>query len=372
MPLKILHTADIHLGMKFAGYPEISEQLQEARFQTLERLVSTANREKCDLLAVAGDLFNTVSVSKTIITRAAHILSGFEGQYCLVLPGNHDYAGPDPGGLWGVFRGQAGDNVLVTDQAQCYPLEVHDRGLQVYPAPCQAKHSALPATGWIKELGLPAESPDWRLGLAHGSLEGVSPDQQGQYYPMRRADLESLPLDVWLLGHTHITYPAKPGSRDRVYNPGTPEPDGLDCGHGGHAFILTLQEDRTIQSRLLDTGTYRFYDIQTEVRSAQDLAGLEQQYSGTEYQASVLRLTLSGVLNREEYRGLPALEAALRSRVLHLLWHSEAVTEKIDQARIAAEFTQGSFPSLLLEELLRAQDDEALQTAYELLQEARP
>lgn len=43
--MKILHTADLHLGMKFAGYPEVQQELAEARFQTLERLVERANRE---------------------------------------------------------------------------------------------------------------------------------------------------------------------------------------------------------------------------------------------------------------------------------------------------------------------------------------
>ncbi len=44
MPLKILHTSDIHLGMKFASYDgEVQEKLVEARFECLARLVSAAN-----------------------------------------------------------------------------------------------------------------------------------------------------------------------------------------------------------------------------------------------------------------------------------------------------------------------------------------
>ena len=57
MALIIFCTSDLHLGMKFANYPDnIRESLVEARFKTLKRLVEKANSEKCDLFVVAGDL----------------------------------------------------------------------------------------------------------------------------------------------------------------------------------------------------------------------------------------------------------------------------------------------------------------------------
>jgi len=50
MALKIFCTSDLHLGMKFANYPDhIRESLVEARFKTLESLVEKANSEKCNL-----------------------------------------------------------------------------------------------------------------------------------------------------------------------------------------------------------------------------------------------------------------------------------------------------------------------------------
>ena len=56
MTVKILHTADLHLGMKFVrGYePEIQERLVEARFETLGSLIELANTASSDLLVIAG------------------------------------------------------------------------------------------------------------------------------------------------------------------------------------------------------------------------------------------------------------------------------------------------------------------------------
>ena len=92
MPLKILHTADNHIGLSFAKYPdEIRERLVEERFLALERLVEIANQQKAHFIVVAGDLFDKQTVAKKLIKRTVSILAKFEGENVLVLAGNHDY-----------------------------------------------------------------------------------------------------------------------------------------------------------------------------------------------------------------------------------------------------------------------------------------
>jgi len=89
--VKLFLTSDVHLGMKFAGYPGVQERLVQARFDALKRCVDIANEETCDLFVVGGDLFDRVSVAKRDIQRAASILAEFQGRLVAVLPGNHDH-----------------------------------------------------------------------------------------------------------------------------------------------------------------------------------------------------------------------------------------------------------------------------------------
>jgi len=140
MSLKIFHTSDIHLGMKFAGYPEVQSELSEARFKTLENLVNLANSEKCDLFIIAGDLFDRVSVAKRDILRASQILQDFQGQLVVVLPGNHDFISGDKIDLWSHFKDSAPINVLILSEKRIYPLKHYDLDIHVYAAPCNAKH----------------------------------------------------------------------------------------------------------------------------------------------------------------------------------------------------------------------------------------
>ena len=71
--LRIFLTSDIHLGLKFSGYPEIQKELADARFETLEKCVSRANDEKCHIFAVGGDMFDKVTVAKRDVVRAAQV-----------------------------------------------------------------------------------------------------------------------------------------------------------------------------------------------------------------------------------------------------------------------------------------------------------
>ena len=85
--LKIFVTADIHLGMKYASYEEVREELSQARQETLARCVRRANEEECDLFVVAGDLFERTNVSRDTVLSAVDALSNLKGKPCWFCPG---------------------------------------------------------------------------------------------------------------------------------------------------------------------------------------------------------------------------------------------------------------------------------------------
>lgn len=89
MPLRILHTADNHIGLSFAQYPDlVRDRLLEERFSALERLVDTANERQAHFFVVAGDLFDKQTVTKKLVERAVATLAGFGGEHVLVLEGD--------------------------------------------------------------------------------------------------------------------------------------------------------------------------------------------------------------------------------------------------------------------------------------------
>ena len=367
MSMSILATSDLHLGMKFAGLPDAQAVLTEARFACLERIVALANERHADLLLVAGDLFHSVTVAKQDVRRAAQSLRAFEGRLAAVLPGNHDHLSPGQDSLWPVFRDSCGDRVLVLDEPRACPLAHYDLDACLYPGPCRLKHSPSNAVGWVKASGRHAGARH-HLGVAHGSLAGVSPDFEQSYYPMREAELSDAGLDLWVIGHTHLRYPERPGRASRVFIPGTPEPDGYDCAHAGGAWLLRLGGDG-VGAEPLGTGAHRFVHEELASVSESDLAALAARHAGPEAAREVLKVRLSGRLAREERGRLSETEQDIRGRVLHLEWDAAAVRDRIDRAAIDAAYATGSFPHRLASSL--ADDPQALEIAWEALAEAR-
>jgi 3',5'-cyclic AMP phosphodiesterase CpdA len=366
VPLSILATSDLHLGMKFAGLPDVQAVLAEARFACLERLVATANARGADLLLVAGDLFHQAPVKRDVL-RAAGALRAFEGRLAAVLPGNHDHLSAGQDSLWPAFREAVGDRVVLLDESRPYPLAHYDLDACLYPGPCRLKHSAANAIGWVKAVGRHAGSRH-HLGVAHGSLAGVSPDFDGSYYPMREQELAAAGMDLWVIGHTHLRHPERPGKASRLFIPGTPEPDGYDCDHPGGAWILVLG-DGGVAAEPIETGAYRFVHETLASASAPDLAALAARHAGDSAAREVLKVRVSGRIARGERGRLVETAEALRTRVLHLDWDDTGVRESLDRAAVDAAWPAGSFPHRLLSSLL--DDPEAIEIADETLEESR-
>ena len=368
--LRIFLISDIHLGLKFSGFPEIQKELADARFETLQRCVERANEEKCHIFAVGGDMFDKVTVAKRDVTRAAHILSKFEGNAVAVMPGNHDYISLGQDDLWHSFMKEAGDNILLLQQQKIYPLDHYDLDVNIYPAPCDSKHSSENNIGWVEK-----EEKDkdvkFHVGMAHGSLEGLSPDFNKDYFPMTETELMHCGLDIWLLGHTHIPFPEKPDIRDEVFYPATPEPDGFDCHHEGKALILDIDDKKKITANFISTGQYRFLHDDVRIKSWRDVEKMQKRYSVNEHKKTLLKLKLSGRLPEEDYRKLPDVRDALQKHLAYLQYDDTKLTVEITVDVIDKEFPQDSFSHRLLSSFIKVDDMEALQSAYDLIKGAR-
>jgi len=372
MSLRILLTADVHLGLKFSNYPQVQKELTEARFEALKKVVNAGNERQCDILVVAGDLFDHLRVSDRDVVEAAQILCGFQGKIVTVLPGNHDFIIRDERKLWHKFKTNAGDRVLVLEESKVYNLEQYDLNVNVYAAPCDAKHSGTNCIGWIKNE--PKDSSiKYHIGIAHGSLLGVSPDPDKKFFPMSEEELSKTGLDLWLMGHTdRLQYPVQVGPLSRIFYPGTPEPNGFDCNHDGRVWILELNDEKDLNATSLKVGTYRFLHDEFNVSSGIDIKRLVEKYSTQEYATTLLKLKLRGYLPKEEFDSLKHLTENLKKYLCYIEVDDSDVRQEITYETIDREFTKDSFPHQLLNLLANESDgNEALQIAYEIIQEVR-
>ena len=86
--MKILHTADWHIGKRLDRFSRIEEQRA-----VLAEISAIAAREKVDLCLVAGDLYDTVnpgSEAEELLYRGLTDLSGGGARPVIAIAGNHD------------------------------------------------------------------------------------------------------------------------------------------------------------------------------------------------------------------------------------------------------------------------------------------
>lgn len=373
--VKLFQTGDNHFGRKYDNYPAIRDTLIRSRFDSLRNMVHYAEDAGCDFFVITGDLFdNNSRIPKKDVRDVVEILSEFSGRV-LVLPGNHDfYTGEEK--LWSDFLSiQADHNITLLTEMRPYTFDTAEETVIFYPAPCQSKHADQNNLAWIKALSFDAPAA-FHIGVAHGAIEKLTPDMKNQYFLMTEAELNAIPVDAWLIGHTHIPYPLLPTDREetgyKIFNAGTHEQTDVSNHTPGYGFLLTLDRENgrsVVRSRAVATGQV-FYPCLTitagtdrplEDAIAEAVAGLEDR--------SVVRLILSGSIPGGDYARRHQIYETTLARFLDYEIQDSGLCEEITLDIIRDTFPEISLAAKLLMELM--DDPREVRMAYDLLQSCR-
>lgn len=367
--LRIFITGDNHIGLKYASH-EQAAVLASSRIFAFEGMVRTANQEECGLFVITGDLFeNTYSVSKRDITALLNILSGFQGTV-VVLPGNHDYYDKDVK-VWQYFKDvmTSFDNIMLLTDYRPYELTVNGEDIVLYPALCTSLHSAPGQNnlGWIKETGIES-SGAYHIGIAHGAVEGETIDNEGQYFLMKRSELDSIPVDIWLIGHTHVPFPRdltdEYAPSDKIFNAGTHVQTDVSCNTEGVCFVVEISDRKTVRAKKIVSGNLRFYRKHIAV-SAGDMENTIVRELKDISDNSVVDIILTGAVTIGEFEQRHDIIENALSRFIEGTYNDYSLNKLISKALIESEFPETSFSAGLLTSLL--EDPKEAQLAYELL-----
>jgi DNA repair exonuclease SbcCD nuclease subunit len=367
--MNIFVTGDNHIGLKYASH-EQAAVLASSRITAFEGMVQTANKENCALFVITGDLFeNTYSVSKREIKTLLDALSCFNGTV-VVLPGNHDYY--DKGvKLWQYFKDvmTSYDNIMLLTEYHPYKLSANGEDVVLYPALCTSLHSAPRQNNldWIKETDIENDGA-YHIGIAHGAVEGETIDNEGQYFLMKRSELENIPVDAWFIGHTHVPFPRNLTEEftfgNKIFNAGTHVQTDVSCNTEGQCFIIEIDSNKSVRAKKTVSGNLRFYRKNIAVTAGEmeniihcELADIDDN--------SVVDIILSGAVSADEYEDKNKIIDNALSRFVEGTYNDYALNKLISKALIEAEFPETSFSAGLLNALL--EEPKEAQLAYELL-----
>ena len=240
--MKILQTSDIHLGSKITAH--LDERRASVRRRELQdgfaRLVREAQSLGAEAVIIAGDLFDTETVSRRLVEATLATISSTSGITFFYLPGNHE-----------------GDALARAN----IPLP---ENLKIF------------GDDWTSfELGEVTIVGRWRLGLdltaslprgagktiavLHGELrDGASSDK---VIGMR--DIERSGIDYLALGHYHSYSAHTLGHCTAVYS-GTPEGRGFDEA-GERGYVLISVEGSGISHSFIPGGGRRLTIVEADI-----------------------------------------------------------------------------------------------------------
>ncbi len=372
MSIRIVHTADNHLGISYKHYPDdVRKRLLQERLDALKALVDAANERKAHFIVVAGDLFDKISVAKPVIDGAVNILKHFDGLAVLVLAGNHDYYESADSPLWQRFQ-KAAENTCVQALLECKTEHFDVEGQEVifYPCPCPTKYGTEPMTGWVNDQE--KKEGVIHIGIAHGNVEGLGLDNDNRYFNMTERGLRETGLHTWLLGHIHVAAPTAGISGSQTfYMSGIHAPDSVKSTRPGHAWFLEIEADGSIAHTSLQPGKVVFKRISRELRHANDIDALRQECQRLQLADTVLDLQLTGRLNNEDLAQLTTILDELHRNCLHLS-DDRDIHPVLDAAAIDGLFPKETLPHRLLNALAGDEEHpEDVHLALELIKELK-
>jgi len=293
--IKLLHTADLHLGASYARLGDAAGHLVKEQLDTFNRIIELALRQQVTALLVAGDLFDSYQPDEQLL---AQVKAGFarlkeKGIHVLGVPGTHDTC-DHPGSVYRKPLEELGFTHLFCTPGfgEPFSMEAQGQKLLIFGRSYivgQSPKKALEGLGRMDEDA-------YHVGLLHCSvIEAPQWEPSRSDMPVTPHELEGVGFDYWALGHHHNfgEISGKAGKLVGAY-PGTPL--ARKFGESGNRFVLVVtlsQEGTSLDKVKINRVRFEEHDFDVSALSSGDELVETLRRAGNP--EMVLRATLTGI-----------------------------------------------------------------------------
>jgi len=239
MPLKLVHTSDVHLDCTFAALADRKGRDKRAAVRAVfRRIIDDCLEWPADALLIAGDLYESRRVSPDTIGFLKSEFARLGDIPALIAPGNHDPftdRSPYAAASWS-------DNVHIFQSGEMEVIDLPELPLRV----AGLAHTSHHVQGRLTDVARRREDTDVpTVLLAHASLQGQGIAEKSEsdiWLPFTEAELADLSYTFAALGHYHNPREISADGRALGAYPGAPE--GLNFSEQGRRSYarVTLEE----------------------------------------------------------------------------------------------------------------------------------
>ncbi|HEY7522873.1 MAG TPA: DNA repair exonuclease [Candidatus Limnocylindrales bacterium] len=346
--LRLVHTADVHIGARHAALGDQASVLRERQFAAFRAAVDLAIGEKVDLFLVAGDLFDSNTQPRRSVERVAMEISRLReaGIRSVIIPGTHDVydrasifraydlprmAGNQPGEDWVTVLTPGRPDVHL----QTCDVVVHGPVFATKRAP----HSPL------LDLRVAEDTrATWHVGLVHAAI-AIPGKTDGDDVVVTPDEIGETGLDYLALGHWHSTQQGKSGRVTYAYA-GAPEPTAIDQAGAGSVLVVTLdgaKDARTVRVEGRRVGRTSFESIEVDAASIGSQPALVERLTAKADADLVLDVRVIGVRPDNLDLHVEELEDQLRSSFLRVRVRDRSLPALTEGSLPPADTIAGAF-----------------------------
>jgi DNA repair exonuclease SbcCD nuclease subunit len=359
---RFLHTADWQIGRRYSQFdPDDASLLAEARALVVEKLAALAIDRAVDAVLVAGDVFDAQTVSDRVIRRLFAAMSGFAGPW-VMIPGNHDAALSESVWTRAQRLGAVPANVHLALTPGVISLEPCKTA--VLCAPLTQRHTYSDTTEAFDGI----QTPDgWlRIGLAHGSVEGILPGEIDSANPIASNRCLSARLEYLALGDWHGLKIVN----ERCAYSGTPEQERFRDNEPGYCIVVDVEGPGAVPKlEPVCVGRHQWSDLALSVAVPTDIDQICVRLASLRGD-DVVQVAISGRTDLSGHRrlteALGRAEAAVRS-LRHDLADLRLLPTKDDIAALHADGYLAEVIAELRDEQGDGRDAEQARVAREAL-----
>jgi len=365
--MRILHTADIHLGVKLSGLGKAGDKVRSALKATFTELIDTAISEKVDAVVIAGDLLNSNRTSNSLVRFAFSEIERLGDIPCVLLPGTHDCL--EEGSLYlSLDDSEIPSNLKIFLDPKNPVFHFEDKGLTFYGLPNMAPRSTTNPIASISRQ----DHDGKHILLAHGSY--MIPDRTAvDDHPFGLDDIDNSGFDYIALGHWHSCFEL-PTTKTKAAYCGSPETLAFDQTGSGHFLIVNLDDQVTIDKRAV--GRMHWQEIELSSASFKYTIEVERELQKYVDENKLLRVKLTGLASTDSLIRFDDLYDHLVDNFLYLsiVDKTETVPGELRKLNLPPTTILGQFVTQVAEAIEEATDpeeieilEESLRTGYAML-----
>ncbi len=366
--ITLIHTADVHLGVKFRRLGARAEHMTDLPKKAFTKVCDLAIARNAQVLLIAGDLFDSNTVPEALIHFAESELSRVAkaGVKVVLTAGTHDRL--------------EGNSVLLR-------MNLPSSVTLLLPEKPQVDFSDLNLSvcGFSNTFNKSVESPleklhasqgealKYRVAMVHASV-AIDSKHAPDDYPVEVTEIENGEWNYVAFGHWHR---AQEIVKNKAWYAGSPETLKLEDAGSGKALVVTLSDDGVATIEPVQTGSVQFDTL--------DIT-LEGEFSSDALQRKILQaadpmlsrtVTLRGVIQPTQFVDIASLTSQT-SDAFFALKILDKTTVQMDAETLNAfpdELVIGQYVRLLQNEISLETDaakkkrlEKALQLGIALIQ----